>query len=128
MNDVKTHCDLLDNITRKDLQQIRTGLRQAFIRSNYKGEFLRTKRVEVIRYKTNGDTAKRPYIKYECIKCLKLYSITEINVDHIDKVGAFNDVLSIKDFFFNIWCEYSNLQILCKDCHKLKTKYERSKF
>jgi len=110
---------------KKDLTAIRTGLRQAFIRSKYRAEFLKTKRIEIPKYKKNGERAKRPHIRYLCEPCDMLFKSDEINVDHIKKVGSFVDIMDITIFFFRIWCDFSNLQILCKDCHTIKTKKER---
>jgi len=121
-------CDLVCNIDKKDLTQIRTGLRQAFIRSKYKGAFLRSKRIEIDHFKKCGGLAKRPHVRYKCVKCTDLFKVDEINVDHIEKVGSFKDILEVESFFFRIFCEFSNLQILCKKCHALKTKYERATF
>lgn len=111
---------------RKDLEQIRTGLRQAFIRSKYRKEFLDRNRIEVPIWTKKETWAKRPRVFYLCQDCMQLHPTGDINVDHIKKVGAFDDILRVEDFFFSIWCDFSNLQILCKTCHKLKTKKERS--
>jgi len=112
-------------IDRKDLTAIRTGLRQAFIRSKYRAEFMRTKRVETVQYKKNGDAAKRPMVRYQCVKCSGMFAGDKINIDHIKKVGSFISIFDIENFFFRIWCDFYNLQILCKTCHDGKTKRER---
>lgn len=115
----------LDFVSPKDLTAIRTGLRQAFIRSKYRAEFMRTKRVETVQYKKNGDEMKRPMVRYKCVECSGMYAGDKINVDHINKVGSFIDIMDIEKFFFRIWCDFSNLQILCVECHNLKTNRER---
>ena len=112
-------------IDRKDLTAIRTGLRQSFIRSKYRAEFMRTKRVETVQYKKNGDVAKRPMVRFQCVECSCMFAGDKINVDHIKKVGSFLDIMDIENFFFRIWCDFDNLQILCIECHTLKTKRER---
>lgn len=122
------HEDLIEFIDKKDLQAIRTALRQAFIRSKYKGAFLKTKRIELPVYKKCGGLAKRPAVFYKCVKCLELVKIDNLNVDHIECVGSFTSILKFYDFFLRIFCAYDNLQILCKCCHKRKTRFERMKF
>jgi len=115
----------LDFVDPKDLTAIRTGLRQAFIRSKYRAEFLKLNRVETIQYKKCGGEMKRPTVRYRCVDCSGLFKQDEINVDHINKVGSFIDIMDIEKFFFRIFCSFSNLQILCKRCHTLKTRRER---
>src|SRR5690554_3127373 len=103
-----------DKKYKKDLNQIRTGLRQAFIRSRYRAEFLKTKRIEIPQYKKDGSLAKRPKVVYKCECCHTEYPVDNINVDHISKVGSFTSFEDIESFFFAIFCPWSNLQILCK--------------
>jgi len=116
---------LVEFTDRKDLTAIRTGLRQAFIRSKYRGSFMKLNRIELPQYKKCGGLAKRPIVRYKCACCDGLFKSGDINVDHIKKVGSFINIMGIERFFFRIWCDFSNLQILCKDCHDLKTKKER---
>lgn len=110
---------------KKDLNQIRTGLRQAFIRSKYKAQFLSAKRIEIPKYKKNGELAKRPLIKYECNHCKGEFSQAMINVDHIEPVGTLYSLNDVPRFFDRLFCTYDNLQVLCKDCHDVKTKKDR---
>lgn len=122
------HHDLIKNIDKKDLTAIRSALRQAFIRSKYKGAFLATKRIESPTYKKDGSLGKRISVSYRCVKCEGLHKIDDINVDHIKAVGSFTSILEFYDFFLRIFCAYSNLQVLCKVCHKRKTKFDRMVF
>lgn len=110
---------------RKDLTLIRTGLRQAFTRSKYKAIFLSLSRVEIPQYNKSGKLSKRPMVRYLCAECKCLHPSSDINVDHIEKVGSFDCISEIKDFFDRIFCSYDNLQVLCKPCHDVKTKQER---
>ena len=112
-------------LSRKDMVLIRTALRKSFIQSEYRYSFLKSHRIEVPKYKKNGELAKRPFVRYPCKNCRELYPGDGINVDHVKKVGTFVSVMDIENFFFRIWCCWDNLQLLCFDCHKLKTASER---
>jgi len=52
--------------TKKDLQAIRGALRTAFIRSDYKREFISLKSYKVDRFKANGELHKVTYTFIDC--------------------------------------------------------------
>ena len=112
-------------IKQKDLTAIRSGLRQAFIRSKYKSEYLDKFKQTIPRYTKSGKLHKTPWVKYQCEECKELFKSDEINVDHIDKIGSFKTAEDIREFFFRIWCSYDNLQVLCVQCHDDKTAEEK---
>lgn len=70
---------------------------------------------------------------YMCEKCLRLVMQKEIKVDHIIPVGptpgSRNAPIgySWDTFMERLFCDESNLQCLCIDCHARKTKEERKK-
>lgn len=112
-------------ITKKDLQAIRGALRQAFIRSDYKREFLKT--IELLEYKTkkSGEIYSRPTRYFICADCGGKFLLKDCKVDHIKPIGQYFDFDFTSGFIERLWCEYSNLQGLCKPCHDTKTKKER---
>ena len=65
---------------------------------------------------------------YKCKACEIDFPAKEVQVDHInpiiDPVAGFT---TWDDVIDNMFCERSNLQVLCKDCHKLKTKEEKER-
>lgn len=65
--------------------------------------------------------------KYECAKCRGLFSISSTQIDHIvpivDPIEGYKD---LDTFVTRLFCDDSNLQILCVDCHKIKTQQENS--
>lgn len=67
--------------------------------------------------KTNRD-AKH----YRCASCEELFPQSNVQVDHIEPIGA---VDSWDEFIERLFCESDNLQVLCKPCHKKKSKQER---
>lgn len=54
--------------------------------------------------------------KYRCAKCKILTSKPQ--VDHISPVGKF---LDWNMYIERLFCPIENLQVLCWDCHKVKT-------
>ena len=54
----------------------------------------------------------------------------EIEIDHIEPVIEFGKTRSdytIQEIYERIDCDIENLQRLCKECHKQKTKDEKVK-
>lgn len=62
-----------------------------------------------------------------CDECGKNSPMYTSEVDHIDPVTPImisGKVMSFSMLFERTFCDLSNLQILCKDCHKAKSKQE----
>lgn len=57
---------------------------------------------------------------YHCAHCEEWFRDYEVEVDHIDEVGGFNG--NWDDWINRMYCDQSNLQVLCIGCHALKTK------
>ena len=77
------------------------------------------------RSRARGNTIKRNRISrglYKCEKCGHEGKVKEFQVDHIDPVMKCDDWNNIVERF---WDE-ENLQLLCKPCHKVKTKEDRA--
>ena len=81
-------------------------------------------RSSFIRSRARGNTVKRNRVargQYKCEICDYLGKVREFNVDHIVPVMWCDDWNEIVARF---WDE-ENLQLLCKECHKVKTKDDR---
>lgn len=62
--------------------------------------------------------------RYKCAMCIGWFSGSDIDVDHITPV-ANTKPENFDDFVYYLGrLHTNNLQILCKPCHKLKTKHE----
>lgn len=71
--------------------------------------------------------ARRARGKYECAECHEVFGEKDTQTDHrnpvVDpKVGFVN----LDTFARRLFCDDSNLQILCKPCHSKKTSAENS--
>jgi len=63
---------------------------------------------------------------YKCAMCKKLYTSTDIQIDHILPVVDPQQGFVSWDVYINrMYCEQENFQVLCKPCHLKKTKKER---
>jgi 5-methylcytosine-specific restriction endonuclease McrA len=68
---------------------------------------------------------KRLAQHYLCAICEDEFPATNVQVDHI--IPVVDPVKGFKDwntFIKRLFCEASNLQTVCKECHKRKTKEE----
>jgi hypothetical protein len=111
---------------------IRGANRRLFARSPFVVEKLEESRQEFPRYKKDGTLAKKPWVKRQCEVCSAWVGSTKIAIDHIDPVvppdgfpASFDMWDRITMFLKRLWCDKSNLQRICDDCHDKKTNAER---
>jgi 5-methylcytosine-specific restriction endonuclease McrA len=100
-------------------QFIRSALRQAY--SRYPVKFQAKKKAE------RTVTGKRHKYEYQCAECEGWFMGKETQVDHIEPAGSLKKYDDLAGFCERLFCEEDGLQVLCSDCHKAKTKLERSK-
>ena len=58
---------------------------------------------------------------YICANCSHLFNREDINTDHIEPIGVFKNW---EDFINKVFVTTDKLQVLCKECHKEKTREE----
>lgn len=105
---------------------IRGALRRCFVRSPAIQEIMKANRREEMELKKDGSISKKKAVYFKCNKCGKWERRKNVSVDHIIPVIPTNSVFTTWDDFINrLFCDISNLQILCKSCHDEKTKKER---
>lgn len=102
-------------------QFVRSALRAAFRKWPPKFEVLRNAYTERKLNKKSGKMAKH----YRCASCNKDFPLTEVQVDHIQPVVPRN-FTTWDSFIERLYVEAKKLQVLCKPCHKTKTKVERA--
>jgi len=59
---------------------------------------------------------------YRCEKCRKLCE--KVEADHINPVVPLTGWAGYDTFVENLFCDESNIQILCEPCHGKKTAFE----
>ena len=70
-------------------------------------------------------TNKRQKFEYQCNKCKKWFPDKQINVDHVLPAGELNKADDLPGFIERLFVEQSGLQVLCVNCHDIKTKQEK---
>lgn len=107
------------------------GRRKSFITSTLRSGFRRwPPKFEVIKEafvgkKINKKTG-RLAAHYKCAECDKEFPLKEVQCDHKEPVvDPQEGFISWDKFIERLFCEASNLQILCIECHKKKTLKEK---
>lgn len=73
--------------------------------------------------------AKRPYtgdnprqrVCFECAKCKGLFSSKQVAVDHRIDCGSLKSWNDVQGFMERLFCGEEGLDVLCHDCHDIKT-------
>ena len=64
---------------------------------------------------------------YRCAHCLQEFTSKDMEVDHVQPVvNPLTGFESWDVFIDRLFCEQDNLQAICKSCHKIKTKQEKT--
>lgn len=61
---------------------------------------------------------------YLCALCEGEFPAKEVEVDHIEPVISSKGFTSWDDYIARLFCDKSNLQVLCRSCHKIKSYNE----
>lgn len=103
---------------------VRSALRQAWLRWPGKKPVLEKACRETFPKNKDGSRRKKPFKFYKCADCKGFdFKLKDVQVDHIVPVGAFK-LKHIDKYIKRLFCELSNLQVICKKCHKVKNKLE----
>jgi len=64
---------------------------------------------------------------YKCNKCKNEFTSKDVEVDHIKPViDPKKGFQSWDKYIERLFCDETNLQVLCKTCHKIKTDKEKA--
>lgn len=74
----------------------------------------------------SGDN-KRRKVSYVCESCKGEFDSKSVSVDHKLPIGSLQNYSDLPQFVERLFCEIENLQLLCSDCHSVKTKLDNSK-
>lgn len=111
------------NVSNKDRNLIKGAIRRVFSRSEFRRQVVDAYRVE-------HSDPKHPRVKKWsiCAECKKHTPSYKIEVDHIDPIVPINTTLEAMSWdtvVDRVFCDANNLNPICKECHKIKTKQER---
>ena len=105
---------------------IRSGLREKFNRYPVKYEVIKAAAKDIETgevYKGGKKEGQAKTVKmYKCVGCEVMHRATEIQVDHKVPAGSLKSFDDLKGFAERLFCGPEGLQIMCKVCHKTKTK------
>jgi hypothetical protein len=118
--------------------RIKGAIRRVFRLSPQMKEVLQAARVELPpALKKDGTPGLKKQVRYRCACCGGLFSQKHVQVDHIEPVVPLHmseDELTYDDIVYRIFCDKSNLQVLCSipaklnggkpSCHRIKTNKE----
>lgn len=104
---------------------------QSFIKSTLrKGTTRWPPKYEVLnaakRGKMVNDSTGRLAEHYDCASCHGLFPASMVVVDHINPVVPVSGFTNWDDVILRMFCGVEGLQVLCKECHKIKTKEENA--
>lgn len=105
---------------------IRGALRRTFSRSPVIREVLFKVRREIPKFNKDGSRSKKDAVQYRCNVCGSFVGSTLVSVDHINPVVSVSEgFIDFNTFIERLFCDASNLQVICDDCHNTKTQTER---
>lgn len=107
------------------------GRLKSFITSTLRGGF----RKYPPKYKSLKDASlgkrlnpksKRMAEHFECKRCKGAFVAKDVNVDHVEPVVCpYTGFVDWDTYISRLFCDGSNLQVLCSPCHDIKTAEER---
>jgi hypothetical protein len=71
-------------------------------------------------------TGKRHKYEYQCNMCEKWFKQKEVEVDHIESIGTLRQYEDLPTFVERLFVSVDELRVVCKPCHKKRTKEERN--
>lgn len=106
----------------KERNLLKGAIRRVFSRSELRRKALMASQTDHI------DPSRKRVTRWsKCAKCNKLEPSYLCEIDHMDPVipiGLGIEDMSWDQIIDRVWCDERNLQALCKDCHKAKSKEE----
>lgn len=102
------------------IQVVRGAIRKSWMRSPTKLAYLYSKS------EPDMDEESRRKWKIQCECCKEYFKEADVEVDHIDGNHSFRTVDDFENYFNKIlMIGFDDLQILCKECHEIKTLQEK---
>lgn len=109
-----------DNVKERGL--IKGAMRRVFSRSELRRQALNTTAID------HSDPLRPKVTKWGfCSSCGLIEARYKLEVDHVEPLVPLDKSLEDMDWdevVDRLWCDGSNLAVVCKDCHKSKSKAE----
>lgn len=70
---------------------------------------------------------RRQKFEYQCNECKEWFAEKNIQVDHKIPAGSLNCAQDLPGFVERLFVEVDGLQVLCFQCHNIKTQKEKKK-
>lgn len=106
----------------------RQALRRAFSRAPIVVELMRENKRKVPRFTKDGSRHKVDAVEHLCNVChlwKRSVKNSKVVIDHIKPVvDPAIGFIDLNTYFDRLWCDRSNLQKICGDCHRQKTNAE----
>lgn len=110
------------------IQAARQAWRRAFSRSPIVVELMKENRRKVARYNKDGSRHKVDANEHLCNVCKQWKRSVKgsmVVIDHIQPVvDPKTGFVDFNTYFKRMWCDKSNLQKICGECHREKTNEE----
>lgn len=106
-----------------------SALKRTFSRSPVVTEVKNLVRTEHDQFKKDGTLAKKKAVRFKCAECKKIHMGKDIQVDHLEVVVPLNipaKYICMDTLINRLFVTAAELQVLCKPCHKEKSKKENA--
>ena len=110
-------------LSQKEVGLLKGALRRIFSRSLLRKQAIANYIIKPFTHPEHTRVTKWAY----CGSCGIILPAYKVQVDHINPVvpiGTSVHSMTIDDLISRIWCDISNLDVLCKPCHQDKSKAE----
>lgn len=118
-------------MNRKQIKRVR-GLIRKIASQVVREEVLKLYKCRVMGYNKRGQYVELNH--YPCAKCGGLFLLDKVEIDHIKEVGVFKiegkvqrtkygdcRVVNWQEWMDRLFCDLSNFQVLCIECHQRKS-------
>lgn len=111
-------------------KRCKNSIRTNFKFSDHHHDTVKNARVEEDKFNKDGSLSKAPAVFHICNMCKekKKLDLDKMQVDHISTVVPIHrheDEMSIQEYFDATYSTMDNLQLLCKECHVIKSTEEK---
>lgn len=97
-------------------------VRSALRKASQRWAPIRTAKL-LVRVKYVGPNPRMKW-HYRCADCRGLFADREVDVDHVSACGSLKDFDDLPGFVRRLFCDSSELRVLCKPCHAKRHEKE----